>query len=872
VRWSTQAAFYLRSLFQRRQLDRQLEEEIQAHVDLATEDYMAKGMKPEDARHAALREFGNVPNVQEQARDEWGWIWLDQLRQDLSHAWNGLARSHGFVFAVVLILGLGMGVASAIFSLLQETLLRRVAFPPNLYVVCLRGDGSVNPRLSDYMTRGYERSPAVAESAKVSGMGGNVAIDGLPSGNLWYEISPNMLGLLKVTPALGRDFLAGEDQPGADNVVIISDMYWRRNFSADPDILGRKISLGPDVCTVVGVLKPNQIMPMGMIAHIYRPLVYQVDSQRPWAPVLSMLVKLQPGFSPQQAAEALNAMELVMPVKLMPADAKKPEALLMSVTDFDRQYGPAGASWVLLAGVGFLYGISCLNTSNLMLVRMLGRKRELSIRLALGASRWRIMRLILAESMMLSLAGAAAGILMTNWFFPLMLRTMSDGLLSMEPSLDWRNLLSLAFVTVVTGLAVAAIPAVRVLRAQISVSLRDGGAAFGESRGLGRIRSALVVVQTSLAVVLMVGAGLMSRTLLNFTRIDLGYDGTQRVKVQLVYPPGYPTDAEPRLAKLHEIQAVLERQPGVAAAGFCNDLFLQNYFAGTHTVAGAGGEPVKAMVRCFSRGFEQTSGLRIIRGRPLGQIRSNEILVSETLANQCWPGKDPLGQLLRPVGGAPGFGDNWKGWLVVGLVADTRPGMRKAPVPIFYSDEAWNPVNYDTYVLRLNVPYYPEVDPAIRRALYAYDPQLVVAWVTPLDRLWEYQMRTEKLVAAALKLLGGAAVLLTMAGLFTVLAYAVDRRMHEFGVRLALGASRTDLVRLVVKRGVALVATGLVLGLAGGTALARSIQAFLYNTSPQEPMVLITVGGILLAVGALACILPSYRATKVDVTRLLRTE
>jgi putative ABC transport system permease protein len=709
----------------------------------------------------------------------------------------------------------------------------------------------------------------------VAGRRGNVAIDGQPVANSWLGISPNVLAMLDVTPALGRRFMPGEDAEGADRVVIISDGFWRRNFGADENVLGRKIVLGRDVCTVVGVLKADQTAPLGMGDDIYRPLAYRVNPQRPWDPALFFLVRLPTGLTAEQAGATLSGIELDIP-KISPPDTpRKLPVVLLSLPDFNRQFGQRGVSWILLAAVAFLYGIACLNTSNMMLVRMLGRRRELSIRLALGAGRWRIIRLLLAESMILSTAGAAAGVLVANWMFPLLLRTLSKGLF--WPDTAWRTfngteLVLMIVLTIVTGLAVAAIPTVRVLRAQISASLKDGGPSLGESRGLGRLRSGLVVLQTAFAVVLLVGATLMIRTFANLTNVDLGYDGTNRVKVQFGFPPTYPSAWEPRLVKLHEVRAALERIPGVEAVGFCNDMLLQRYFVGTHTVEGAGGTPLKVMVRCFSRGFEKIAGLQIKRGRPLSQIRGNEILVSESLARACWPNQDPIGQLMHSVGPAPGFGDDWPGWLVVGVVADTRAGIRQAPGLVFYSDEAWNPINYDTFVLKLTAPFQRELEATIRRTLYAFDPQIAVSPVVPLDRLWEHQLGAEKMMDAVLKILGGSAAALTIIGLFSVLAYAVDRRQREFGVRLALGASRADLVQLVVTRGLLLTLAGLALGLASAVPLTRSMQALLYGTSSQDPVALGIVSGILLAAAALASVLPSYRATQVDVTRLLRTE
>lgn len=253
-------------------------------------------------------------------------------------------------------------------------------------------------------------------------------------------------------------------------------------------------------------------------------------------------------------------------------------------------------------------------------------------------------------------------------------------------------------------------------------------------------------------------------------------------------------------------------------------------------------------------------------------VRGNEILVSESLARACWPGQDPVGQLMHPVGDAPGFGPNWKGWLVVGVVADMRAAVRQVPSMLFYADESWAPHNYGTFILKLTGDFDFALEGLIRRTLYAFDPRIVVNSVMPLDLVRDMSLRAEALIDAALRILAGTALLLTIIGLLSLLAYTVDARRREFGVRVALGATSADLVRLVLGRGMLLAATGLVLGLATAFALTRFLRAFLYQTSPQDPVVLASVCGILLGAAAAACVIPSHRATKVDVTRLLRTD
>ncbi|HWA85239.1 MAG TPA: ABC transporter permease [Opitutus sp.] len=868
-----------RALFRRAAAEAELRREIDLHLELEARRHEHAGLSPTEARAAALREFGGVEQAREACRDAWGVRWLDGLRHDFRQAARGLLRARGFSTVIVLTLALGIGAAAAIFSISKWTLFLQPDYPDDVYMVCsVTQSGASNPLLNDYMTRGYETARAVEEVAKSARMSGNVAVDGQPIATGWTELTSNLLPMLGIAPALGRGFLPGEDREGANFVVIISDEIWHHDFSADPNVLGRNITLGSDTCTVVGVLEPDQQFPPYLGDEIFRPLAYHVDPLRPWLPQLCMMVKLRSGYSPVQAAATLSGIKLDPPTDTF--DDNKSSVVLVPLPIFASLFSRNDVFWVLLAAVGLLYAIACLNASNLMLVRMFGQRRELSIRLALGAGRWRVVRLLAAESLILTFLGAAGGVLVANWLYPVLLRVLGSGLFGRASAwwnlawgqLDWRELVILGVLALATSLVIALVPAIRVLRSQLSVSLKDGGAALGESRALSFLRSSLVVLQAAFAVVLLAGAMLMIRTSENYQRIDLGYDGTNRLKLGLEFPPTYSEQWEARLVKLHEIQSELERVPGVQSAGFGDDVMLPGYFAHTHTVQGANGITVKTMIRCFSRGFEGFSGMRLIRGRPLHLVRGNEILVSESLARACWPGQDPIGQVLHPVGGAPGFGPDWPGWLVVGVVADMRLQVRGAPGMLFYSDEGWAPHNYKTFILKLTGSYDLALGGLIRRTLYAFDPQLVVTYLLPLDELRDSRLRVERMTDGVLRVLAGTALLLTVVGLISVLAYTVNARLSEFGVRVALGATSADLVRLVLGRGMLLATIGLILGLLAAFGLTRFVRALLYQTSAQDPVVLVSVCGLLLLASAIACAIPSHRATKVDVTKLLRTE
>jgi len=533
---------------------------------------------------------------------------------------------------------------------------------------------------------------------------------------------------------------------------------------------------------------------------------------------------------------------------------------------------------VMVGAVGFLYAIACLNASNLMILRMLGQRRDLSIRLALGGGRWRIIRLLVFESVTLAVLASLAGAVVANWIFPLLLSS-AGGRASAPDWKTWtlgpRTLGVLGLLTIVTSLFIVALPALRILRAEIYQGLKEGGAALGESRVVARLRGTFVVLQAAFAVILLAGAGLMIRTFQNLQKVELGFDPAGRAKVQIVLPPGAYTkeaDWEPCLLKLRSIQAELQRIPGVHAVGFGQDVLLPGYYYASQTVEGPQAKPVKAAMVGFNIGYQDASGLRLKRGHWLAQSRGNEVMVNEALARACWPDQDPIGQFVRPTAGGSGADANWKGWIVAGVVGDVRSTMRDAPNNYIYTPEGWGASNLTTFIVRLSRDYDEAFAGLIRKQLYAFDPQLVVPQIMSISLLRDQQLWAEKMANAVLKVLAGFALVLTIVGIFSVLAYSVDRRMGEFGVRMALGATRGDLLRLVIRRGVLLTLVGIIVGVAGALALTRSLRSLLFEVSPQNPAVFALVGAMLLVASALGCLLPAVRATKVDITRLLRSE
>lgn len=794
---------------------------------------------------------------------------------DLRFSWRALCRQRAFTLVTVLTLALGLGSAAAIFSVADWVLFQAQPFPGDLYLVGGTSEGvPFSPFRMEFVARAYaEQTNVMAEWTKASFGTGNIVANGTPIATGWVNVSPDFFRVLGVQPALGRGFLPAEDAPGSDQVIVVSHRFWKEHLGGGPEVIGRKLQVGDAICTIIGVLRENQTLPAYLWNDVYRPLAYRVDPKEPWLPMLTLIGRLRPGITRAEATRALDAVKVPTP-DAMRGWQQNDHAALTSLQEVNRLFRP-DIYWIMVGAVGCLYAIACLNVSNLLLVRMLGRRRELSIRLALGGGRRRILRLLLIECGIVALAGALAGTLVANWLFPLLLNAAGNA----QAAPDWtrwtlggRTLVMLAGCAGATCLLIALVPAIRLLRADVNDGLKDGGAALGESPTLARLRGAFVVTQAAFALVLLAGAGLMIRTFHQFQRIDLGFEPAHRIKVRLGFPNDYPHESTAFLQRLREIQTLFQHQPGVVAAGFGDDVLLPGYSYPSQTLAGPHGSQVRAAMMGFNIGYQQAAGIRLVRGRWLNQTMGNEVLVNEALARACWPGEEPVGQLLRPVDGNPSAGPDWKGWQVVGVVHDIRATMRDEPAPMIYSPEGWGSTHFWTFVLRLSTDDTGAVGTALRRALYAAQPRVVIHQIVPLNELRDQQLWAERMTNAVLKVLAGIALLLTLVGVFSVLAYTVDRRRGEFGVRLALGATPADLVRLVLRRGLILTALGAALGIASALALHRSLQSLVFGVSAQDTLTLAVVTALLLVTAGAACLVPARRAARTKVARLLRSE
>lgn|SRR5271165_919748 len=794
------------------------------------------------------------------------------MTSDIRYAVRSLLHRKGFALVVAMTLAIGIGSATAIYSVVDWILFRGPPSQKDLYMIGrVSKDGRAWPALWQAHLLAYgARKDVFTELCYGSYQPGNVVVDNEPVAPGFEEVSLNFFKVLNVDPAIGRGFVAGEDVDGRNQVAIVDDWFWKKFLGGSADALGRKITINQQECTVVGVLRKGERLPIYCNMSVFRPLVLHPNPTNPWELQLIVFGRTRPGVSQRQAESALAATKVDLPPKSGWYYGGS-RVGVSTIRDMEKTVLGPEMYWVLVGAVGFLFGIACLNATNLMLVRLVGKQHETSIRLALGGGRWGVIRLLLIETFGLCLCGSLFGALIANWLIPLFRMAAGNG----GDGVGWnawhlgpRAYFVLGGLTVVTSLAIAFVPALHVLGANIQAGLRTGGGAVGESPRVARLRATFVVLQATFAVILLVGAGLMVRTLQRLDDVKLGFDPTHRIKLRLNFPSGYPGDPKERLAILDRLKDRLQRFPGVSKVAYGSETLLAGYEGIDLNVVGADGAPMRINGSYISPDYELAGGLVLKGGRWMTSSDKGAVMINESLARVRFGGKDPIGQYLRP---AEATGDSL-GWQVIGIVGDVRESMRNKPGNKVYMPASWSPQTVFSFVVSMAGEPNGESAGKLSREIFLFDPRIVCYSASRLADARREQLYPEHLALSVLQVLSAIAVLLTVVGMFSILAYTVDRRMGEFGIRMALGATPSSLVSLVMRRGMALTAIGVAAGVGGAIGLTRYMQSLLYETAPYDAAVVAGVAGLLLASSLAACLLPAVRASRPDLSKLLKSE
>lgn len=847
------------ALWNRRRLERDLEDELQFHLAMRAEH-------PEAARP----HFGSVAGIQESCRAVWTFAPLENFVRDVRYAARLLAKNPGYAAAAVLSLTLGIGACTAVFSVISTVFLRPLPWQDAGRIVRMsqRDDKLSASFPSDretfetwrHHTKLFSEVAAVNRNPaglSLTGLGGAEHLEG-------SLVSSNFFALLGAAPAIGRTFFAEEDQTGRANVAVLSDAFWRRRFQADPRTVGRSLMLNGQAYTVIGVMPAGFKVPQWYLAKEADIWLPQDRSKDLGGNFLGVLGRVKPGVSLRQAeAEATSLLD-------RNGNARRFRCAVAPLTS---DYDSSRPKLTLLFGVvGLVLLVACANVANITLARATARTREMGIRAAIGAGRARLAVQLLIENGLIALLALAAALLFAQAAIAL-LRYNKTALLPRvdELSLDWSVFAFAAALSVAACLAAGFLPALRAARPQIAGMLGAASERSGAGRFATGAREALIALQVMLSVMLLAGAGLLGRSLLALSRVDLGFDPRNTLIFNVKAPDQW---TEQQVSGFFsEMRRRLAAVPGVDSAAY-TDFGAPLEGTGSFELIAAGSRTspdttVITNFRHISPGYFRALGVPLLAGRDFTDLDlqswDREVVVNEAMVRMHWPGESGIGRLIHFPGGAK------NPMRIAGVVKDVREYNRGAqPGQEIYLPSPGTSTE-TMFVVRTSGDALPAL-PAIRRAAAAVNPQIAIYQVRRLEDVVSADIGPQKFLAGFLAAFAAVGAFLAAIGLYGVVSYAAARRAREIAVRLALGAGRWPILRAIGGRYLTASAAGVIGGLAGSALAAGLIRHFLYGIEPEDPATLAGVTAMLIAVAALATWLPVRRALRIDPMRSLKYE
>lgn len=879
MRWFRVLVDRLRGLTGRDRVTGEIHDELAHHVDLLAADYERRGMTPDDARAAALRQVGNLPSLQDRGYEVRGGGVFEAVVRDARFALRLMRRQPGFSLVALLTIALGIGATSTIFGVANGVLLKPLPYPDadRLAMVwmdnsriSLREDWHSLANIQDYRdaNRTFE-AIAVFGNRRLSltGAGEAEMLSGAAS-------SPNLFSVLGVQPMRGRLFNDSEDLPGQDGVVVLSHRLWKRLFDGDDQAIGRSIVMSGRKREVIGVMPEGFAFP-APATDFWVPLAPSEQLRASRSSLWLMAIgRMKPGVSVGQAQSDLETVNADI---LRRFPGQEGYGIYVAGYHDGLVARTRPAIIALLGAVAFLLLIACVNVANLLLSRASVREREVALRTAIGAGRLRLVRQLLTESAVLAIAGGVLGVGLA-WLGMRTLVAIAPPELPRlaDITLDARVVGFTFGIAFLTGIVFGLAPALQISRTGLSQTLKEGGR--GASSGVGRaVRRALVVVQVALALVLLTGAGLMVQSFMRLQRVDIGFDPA-RVLTMAVTLSG---DAYREPASLTNFfTRAIERVralPGVDGASLISDLFLSSTPNSTNfSIEGrpafTPAESVEVPVDSIAPGYFATMGIPVKSGREFTASDTADgtavVVINETMARQFWQGESPLGR--RITYGGPGDGARWM--TIVGVVGDTRRVGYEAPIrPETYIPMSQFPARRMLMVVRSGSDPVALAS-SIRGAVASIDPSQPVYQIATVEQLLGNLTAERRLNTLLFALFAGVAALLAAAGIYGVIAYSVEQRTRELGVRLALGARRSEVFGLVLKEGMVLAVAGVVAGLAAAFGTTQVMRSLLYDTSATDPVTYAAMASAALVVAVIACLVPALRATQVDPLTALRAD
>ena len=888
--WLFTIPLRLRSLFRRAQADQELDDELHDHLERKTEEYVAQGMRREDAHRRARLDLGGIEQTKEKCRDARGVRLIETLWQDIRYGLRMLWQNPGFTAAAVLAIALGVGINVGIFSVLNGAALRLLPIPRAEQVV------SIDQILHGRFTRNAHNGPSMfSYSEYLDYRDQNHVFSGLLAYEPFVEATLgegkmqelsgavatcNYFEVLGEHPARGRGFLESDcATPGGNAVVVISDDLWRGTFAADPLLVGKRIILNRTAYTVVGIAPPGFRGTEPIPSSFWVPITMQkavdpwsdrmADDNLSW---LALLGRVRRGV----AMEQVRADLAVIAGRIDQLHPGRTTSLAIRTgTFFNRQMEReilTPVVSVIFAAFGLVLLVACANVANLLLARASVRQKEMALRLSIGASRWRLVRQLLTESLLLSLIGGTLGSLLAFWSFEAITRLIISHLpneastLAVNVAPDVRVLGCALTLTLLTGIMFGLIPALQSSRQDLNTALKEDGAHSGLGKKSGRLlRSALVGIQVAVCMIMLLAAGLLSRGLYHAQTVDPGFEMKSVATVFLnLGQQGY--DENRGTAFMGRLRQRISELPGVfeVAQAECAPL-SHDFSADAFTVPGHV-EKIGIEYNHVSPEYFSVVGIPIVRGRGFLRGETDDspgVVVTESTARRLWPDKDPLAKTLR--------GSSGREYSVIGVARDAQVAHLGDARTTYLYLPAGTPDNLRVYVLVRYVGDFPATAKGIRNVVQSLDADLPLQ-VTKLEDYLEVWRMPSRIVAALSGALGALALLLASIGVYGVVSYSVSRRVHEIGVRMALGAEGREIMSLVLRQAMRPVLIGGLLGVAGCAAVSWVLSSMLFGLNAHDPIAFTSVPLFLLGVAMFACYVPARRAMGVDPMVALRYE
>ena len=866
----------LRYWLHRSERQRLLWEEMEFHIESMTQELAAQGMFEPDARAAAHRKFGNMTQKSEESRSTWIARWMSDLVQDLRQAFRGMRRDAGFTAFTILIAGLGIGAGSTVFSVVNALLLRPLPFRDPGRLVWISNFNEFGSTQTEHYSDLRELNRSFSDLAgwnayyragdsQLTGIGESERLTSVP-------VTENFFALLGVQPAIGRSFTTEEchGKYYAPPAMLMSYSFWRRRFASDPNTVGRKLLLNNQPVTVVGVLPAPfdfaSVFAPGTPIDIFVPWPLN-DPQKPMGNTMKIVGRLKPGATVQRAQAELTLLGKQL-VSQHPE--RNPVVPMLSPLAQRVSGGVRPALFVLACAVGVVMLIVCANLSSLQLARSATRQKEMALRAALGAGRFRLLRQMLTESVALSCCGAVLGLALAVAGTRELAHLQAFNLpLLASVRIDGSALLFTLLAALASGVLFGLLPALRVTALSLREGMQDGGRGSSGGKRHAWVRDGLVVSELAFACILLVGAGLLIRSFLRVLDVNPGFQPERAAALRIDPSFGISSFAQQN-SFIDDVLTRARSIPGIVAAGITDVLPLRDdrswAVSAVGQVYGKSHPPPEPFIRVVSDGYFEAAGIPLRSGRTFTERdrASSErvVVINETLARTLWPGQNPLGQMVATDGGRR----------VVGVVADVRhEALEKAGGPEMYLPMRQTG-DYAAMQLVVRTALPPDrLAAGIRTALRPIDPNLPVREFVTFQDLVDRAVSPRRFLVLLLAGFAAFALLLASLGIYAVISFSVSQRVQEIGIRMALGASATDLQRRIVLRTLALAALGLALGMTASRILSRSLGSLLFGITTGDPSTFIGVGTLLIAVAAIAGYIPAWKASRIDPMVALRS-